>query len=134
MITTCSCVDVADRGHGRRSWAGSGPIAVVSGRTGVRAKDAIPLRAPNSFTALLRRSLFGRQLAALDPLLPFKIVSVNGRDAPRSGHSENKLRTGRFDPECHGRGRPCSSTSAYRLALFNKGAAHGSEAAFAGLK
>ena len=40
-----------------------------------------------------------RQISTVDPLLPFKIVSVNGRDAPRSGHSENKLRTGRFDPE-----------------------------------
>jgi len=43
---------------------------------------------------------------AIAPLLPFNIGPMNGQDAPRSGHSENKLRTGLFDPECQGRGRP----------------------------
>lgn len=38
-------------------------------------------------------------MRALDPLLAFKIEPMNGREAPRSVHSENKLRTGLFDPE-----------------------------------
>jgi hypothetical protein len=38
-------------------------------------------------------------MRAVDPLLAFKIEPMNGREAPRSVHSENKLRTGLFDPE-----------------------------------
>ena len=57
------------------------------------------------------------------PLLPFNMDPMNGQGAPRSGHSENKLRTDLFDPEQLGELGPCSSTSEYRLALFNKGAA-----------
>ncbi len=36
---------VADRGLGRLNWAESAPTRVTSGRTGVRAKASIPLRA-----------------------------------------------------------------------------------------
>jgi hypothetical protein len=39
--------DIADRGRVRRSWAGSARTRVGSGRTGVRAEAAIPLRARN---------------------------------------------------------------------------------------
>jgi hypothetical protein len=42
--------DIADRGPGRRSWAGSAPVAL--GRTGVRAIAAVPLRARNSSRSL----------------------------------------------------------------------------------
>jgi hypothetical protein len=40
--------DIADRDDGRRNWGDSGPTGVASGRTGVRAKAAVPLRAPQS--------------------------------------------------------------------------------------
>ena len=39
-----SKADVADRGLGRLKWADSAPTRVASGRTGMRAKAAIPLR------------------------------------------------------------------------------------------
>jgi CRISPR associated protein Cas1 len=41
--------DVADRVLGRLNWAGSAPTRVGSGRTGLRAKAAVPLRARNRF-------------------------------------------------------------------------------------
>jgi hypothetical protein len=40
--------DIADRGLERPNWADCGPTGVASGRTGVRAVAAIPLRARNS--------------------------------------------------------------------------------------
>ena len=39
--------DIADCARGRLNWAGSALTGVASGRTGVRAKAAIPLRARN---------------------------------------------------------------------------------------
>jgi hypothetical protein len=39
--------DIADWDDGRRIWADSAPTGVASGRTGVRAKAAVPLRARN---------------------------------------------------------------------------------------
>jgi hypothetical protein len=39
--------DTARHDRGRRSWAESAPTRVASGRTGARAKAAIPLRAGN---------------------------------------------------------------------------------------
>ena len=39
--------DVADRGRGHRNWADSARTVVASGRTGVRAEAAFPLRARN---------------------------------------------------------------------------------------
>ena len=41
--------DVADPNPGRLSWAGSAPTRVPSGRTGVRAKAAVPMRASLPF-------------------------------------------------------------------------------------
>jgi hypothetical protein len=38
-----------------------------------------------ALSALLRRSLFARQWSALDPLLPFKVGPMNGREARQSG-------------------------------------------------
>jgi len=46
--------DVADRGLGRLSWAESTPTGCALGRTGVRAKAAIPLRARMGFAARRR--------------------------------------------------------------------------------
>jgi hypothetical protein len=63
-----------------------------------------------ALSALLRRSLFARQWSALDPLLPFKVGPMNGREArqsglrlkayiaPRGGRPSNKPRIRRFDP------------------------------------
>ena len=44
--------DVADHSLGRLDWAEGAPTRVVSGRTGVRAKAAFPLRARNSLQSL----------------------------------------------------------------------------------
>ena len=48
--------DVADHGLGRLNWAVSAPTAVASGRTGVRATAAIPLRARNWLRRTQRKS------------------------------------------------------------------------------
>jgi hypothetical protein len=64
--------------------ADSGPSRGDPFRPAVRPSATFPVPPP---------------MRALDPLLAFKIEPMNGREAPRSVHSENKLRTGLFDPE-----------------------------------
>ena len=59
-------------------------VPAVTAMSGMRKYRSLPEGAPNGSNR---------------PTAPFKIVSVNGRDAPRSGRSENKLRTCLFDPE-----------------------------------
>src|SRR5271166_5696151 len=58
-----SIADVAARGAGRLNWAESGPTEVASGRTGVRAKAGVPLRARNRLQHPKRGSIaFGEFL------------------------------------------------------------------------
>jgi hypothetical protein len=59
--------DIADRDDGGRNWADSGPTGIASGRTGARAKAAVPLRAP--------QSAFWRRLSGTD--------KTGGRTGPR---------------------------------------------------
>jgi hypothetical protein len=49
--------DIVDRGGGRRIWADSAPTEVASGRTRVRTKAVIPLRARNRLHRPKRKTL-----------------------------------------------------------------------------
>ena len=90
--------DVADRGLGRLKWAESAPPRGVSGRTGVRAKTAFPLRARNS----LHR-----------PKRPFRCAVPAARSPPRAVSSvSDRVRfhlvgdiVGLTNCQCHDRQR-----------------------------
>jgi hypothetical protein len=58
------------------------PLRAQNGTTATARTPVLPEATPvGVLSALLRRSLFARQLTALDPLLPFLIGPMNGRDA-----------------------------------------------------
>ena len=101
--------DVADRGLGRLKWAESAPPRGVSGRTGVRAKTAFPLRARNS----LHR-----------PKRPFRCAVPAARSPPRAVSSvSDRVRfhlvgdiVGLTNCQCHDRQRWVLRPAARELA------------------